>query len=99
MPQKSEERLNELFEKIEVALGPSFHRLDQDEVEGIRAILGFKDTLLRIARYEEAQTLVWSKNKSALITVATILAAILGIWANSEKLAAKIAQAVGWALR
>lgn len=96
MPQNTEKRLSELFEKIETALGTDFQRLETDEVEGLREVLRHKDTILQMARYEEAQTLVWSKNKSALITVATVLAAVLGIWANSEKLAAKIGQLVGW---
>lgn len=96
MPQNTEKRLSELFEKIEAALGKDFQRLETDEVEGLREMLRHKDTFLQMARYEEAQTLVWSKNKSALITVATVLAAVLGIWANSEKLAAKIGQLVGW---
>lgn len=96
MPQNTEKRLSELFEKIEAALGTDFQRLEIDEVEGLREVLRHKETILQMARYEEAQTLVWSKNKSALITVATVLAAVLGIWANSEKLAAKIGQLVGW---
>lgn len=96
MSQSVEKRLTDLLEQIEAALGPDFQRLENGEVEGLREILRHKDTFLQMARYEEAQTLVWSKNKSALITVATVLAAVLGIWANSEKLAAKIGQLVGW---
>jgi len=91
MSQNAEERLSDLFEKIEAALGQDFQRLESDEVEGLREILRYKPTLLRLARYEEAQSIVWNKHKSALIAVATVLTGVVTVWTYSGKIAAKIA--------
>ena len=95
MSQSVEKRLTDLVEQIEAALGPDFQRLEGGEVEGLREILRHKPTLLRIARYEEAQSIVWNKHKSALITFATVLTGVSTIGVYSGSIAAKIAHFLG----
>ena len=95
MSQSVEKRLTDLLEQIEAALGPDFQRLENGEVEGLREILRHKPTLLRIARYEEAQSIVWNKHKSALITFATVLTGVGTIWVYSGSIASRVLHFLG----
>ena len=78
------EKLGVLMARLEDALGDDFHKLEKDEVNGIREILKWKNTLIRIAEYEQARGLVWQKNKSALLGAGGIVGVLAVLGTNAK---------------
>lgn len=78
------EKLSALMARLEETLGDDFHKLEKDEVNGVREILKWKDTLIRIAEYEQARGLVWQKNKSALLGAAAIVGGLTFLGTNAK---------------
>jgi len=78
------EKLGALMARLEDVLGEDFHHLEKHEVEGVREILKWKDTLIRIAEYEQARGLVWQKNKSALLGAGAIVGVLTVLGTNAK---------------
>lgn len=78
------EKLSALMVRLEDVLGEDFHHLEKREIEDVREILKWKDTLIRIAEYEQARGLVWQKNKSALLGAAAIVGGLTVLGTNAK---------------
>jgi len=78
------EKLSALMARLEDALGEDFQHLENREIEDVREIIKWKDTLIRIAEYEQARGLVWKKNKSALLGAVAIVAGLTALGTNAK---------------
>ena len=78
------EKLSALMARLEDALGDDFHNLERHEIDDVREILNWKDTLIQIAEYEQARGLVWQKNKSALLGAGAIVGVLTILGTNAK---------------
>lgn len=78
------EKLSALMARLEDALGEDFQHLENREIEDVREIIKWKDTLIRIAEYEQARGLVWQKNKSALLGATAVVAGLTVLSTNAK---------------
>ena len=72
--------------KLQAALGADFAKLEPDEIEKIRAILSHSETLVCIARYEEAKGLFWAHWRGLILGAGAVLSVLVLFWNNFERL-------------
>lgn|GEM_PF-4227972 len=78
-----------ILAELQEALGEAT-KLEAGEVDKIREILRHGETLVRIARYEEAKGLFWAHWRSLILGGAALLSALLLFWNNAEKMGVKL---------
>lgn len=64
--------------------------LEAGEIERVRAILHHGETLVKIAKYEEAKGLFWAHWRGIILTAAAVIGALLAITTKGEKLLSKL---------
>ncbi len=97
MPEHSpaDEQILAILARLQNTLGEDFTKLESDEIEAVRAILIHGETLVKIARYEEAKGFFWAHWRSLILGAGAVLSALLLFWNNLEK----IARAIGKVLQ
>ncbi|GAB5431242.1 MAG: hypothetical protein EpisKO_06120 [Epibacterium sp.] len=65
--------------------------LEAGEVERVRAVLLHAETLVQIAKYEEAKGLFWAHWRGIILAAAAVITALLAITSKGEKLLLKLA--------
>ena len=81
----ADQKLAAILAKMEQVLAQDPARLEADEIAAIREVLAYGQTLVEIARYEEAKGLFWAHWRGIILGVAAILAALAVIGSNLEK--------------
>lgn len=94
MPDHSpaDQKILAILAALQKTLGDDFQKLEVAEIEKVRRILEHGETLVEIARYEEAKGLFWAHWRGIILGLSAFLMALLMIWVNAEKLAGKIAR-------
>lgn len=64
--------------------------LEDGEVERVRAILQHGETLVKIAKYEEAKGLFWAHWRGIILAAGAVIAALMTITTKGEKLLSKV---------
>lgn len=76
-----------LLQRITAASGAvDPQELGPSEIAALRVIAPHCETLVQIARYEEAKGLFWAHWRGLILGGAAVLSALLLFWANVEKL-------------
>lgn len=68
--------------------------LEAGERAKVRAVLSHADTLIKIAKYEEAKGLFWAHWRGIILGAGAILSALLLFWNNAGSLLRSIGKAL-----
>jgi fructose-specific phosphotransferase system component IIB len=85
----ADQQILAILATLQEAVGGDGDRLTPDEVARARVVLAHAETLVAIARYEEAKGLFWAHWRGVVLGAAAMLSALAAAWANSDFLIAK----------
>ena len=83
-----------ILEALQETIGDDMTTLDASEVERVRAILAHGDTLVEIAKYEEAKGLFWAHWRGLILGAGAIISAFLVYLTGFERVMKAIAKGV-----
>lgn len=86
----AEAQILTLLAKLQETLGKDFERLDADEIDGIRSILKYKETLVNIAKYDEAKGLFWKHWRGLILGLGAVFSVLVMIATTFEKMGARL---------
>lgn len=76
---------------LQSVIGDDLTKLEPDEIARVRSILAVGDTLVEIAKYEDAKGLIRAKWRGIILGVSALLTALVAFWSNVEKIGGKLA--------
>lgn len=86
----ADEQILAILATLQATLGEDFDQLDPAEMIKVRAILEHEETLVRMAKYEEAKGLFWAHWRGMILGAGAVVSAALFLWTNAERLGLKI---------
>jgi hypothetical protein len=90
----ADQQILDVLARLQASLGDDFTKLETDEIDAVRAILKHGETLVKIAKYEEAKGLFWAHWRSLILGAGAVLSVLLLFWNNTEKLLRSIGKAL-----
>lgn len=86
----ADQQILTILARLQSTLGDDFPKLEAAEIDKVRKILAYGDTLIEIARYEDAKGLFWAHWRSLILAAGAVLTALLAFWNNAEKIGLKL---------
>ncbi|MBQ4824409.1 hypothetical protein J4729_07575 [Leisingera sp. HS039] len=81
----ADQQILAILAQLQAAIGSDVTRLKPDEVDRVRKILAYGETLVEIAKYEEAKGIVRARWRSVILGLAAVASGLALLW---EKFAA-----------
>ncbi|MBY6141151.1 hypothetical protein KUV26_17070 [Leisingera daeponensis] len=81
----ADQQILAILGELQAAIGGDVTRLKPDEVDRVRKILAYGETLVEIAKYEEAKGIVRARWRSVILGLAAVASGLALLW---EKVAA-----------
>lgn len=83
-----------ILAKLQSSLGEDFTKLEPHEIADVREILSHKETLVRMAKYEDAKGLFWAHWRGLILGAGAVLSALVLFWASFERLLKSLGKAL-----
>jgi hypothetical protein len=80
----ADEQILTILAKLQSALGEGGDKLETGELAQVRRILDHGETLVELARYEEAKGIVRARWRSVILGLAALVTALSMIWGKLE---------------
>jgi type II secretory pathway component PulL len=88
----ADQQILAILAKLQSSLGEDLAKLEADEIDAVRAILKHGETLVNIAKYEEAKGLFWAHWRGVILAAGAVLSALLLFWSSFERLIKSVAK-------
>lgn len=85
-----EVQILELLASLQKAVGEDFTKLEAQEIAGIRAILRHRETLINMAKYDEAKGLFWRHWRGAILAAGAVLSALVFLASTTSDFLSKL---------
>lgn len=87
----ADQQILTILAALQATLDDAPGTLEADELMRVRQILKHGNTLIDLARYEEAKGLIRARWRGLILGLSAVLTALVAFWTNVEKIAGKIA--------